>query len=133
VRFNPAAILAALERYEVRYVLIGGLAANAHGVRRTTRDVDVIVERSRENLERLAEAARELEVGSPVIDSRRRELDRSTPATSSVPRTSRWTPSKASSTSRTKPRAPRHSTGSPAALSSSRSSARAFPWRASTT
>ena len=75
MRFNPAAILAALERYEVRYVLIGGLAANAHGVRRTTRDVDVIVERSRENLERLAEAARELEVGSPVIDSRRRELD----------------------------------------------------------
>jgi predicted nucleotidyltransferase len=75
VRFNPAAILAALERHAVRYVLIGGLAANAHGVRRTTRDVDVIVERSRGNLERLADAARELEVGSPVIDSRRRELD----------------------------------------------------------
>jgi predicted nucleotidyltransferase len=75
VRFNPAAILAALERHDVRYVLVGGLAANAHGVRRTTRDVDVIVERSRENLERLARAARELEVGSPVIDSRLRELD----------------------------------------------------------
>jgi predicted nucleotidyltransferase len=75
VRFNPAAILAALERHEVRYVLIGGLAANAHGVRRTTRDVDVIVDRSTENLERLAGAARELEVGSPVIDSRQRELD----------------------------------------------------------
>jgi predicted nucleotidyltransferase len=75
VRFNPAAILAALERHEVRYVLIGGLAANAHGARRTTRDVDVIVERSLENLGRLADAARTLEVGSPVIDSRRRELD----------------------------------------------------------
>jgi predicted nucleotidyltransferase len=75
VRFNPAAILAALERHEVQYVLIGGLAANAHGVRRATRDVDVIVERSRGNLERLADAARELHVGSPVIDSRRRELD----------------------------------------------------------
>jgi hypothetical protein len=75
VRFNPAAILAALERHDVRYVLIGGLAANAHGVRRTTRDVDVIVERSRDNLGRLADAARELEVGSPVIDSRLREID----------------------------------------------------------
>lgn len=75
MKFNPAAILGTLERHGVRYVLIGGLAANAHGVRRTTRDIDVIVERSRENLERLAEAARELEVGSPVIDSRERELD----------------------------------------------------------
>ena len=75
MRFNPAAILAALERHGVRYVLIGGLAANAHGSRRTTRDVDVIVERSSANLERLADAARELEVGSPVIDSRQRELD----------------------------------------------------------
>ena len=75
MRFNPAAILAALERHGVRYVLIGGLAANAHGVRRTTRDVDIIVDRGRDNLERLAEAARELEVGSPVVDSRLRELD----------------------------------------------------------
>jgi predicted nucleotidyltransferase len=75
VRFNPAAILATLERHGVRYVLIGGLAANAHGVRRTTRDVDVIVERTSANLERLAAAARELEVGSPVIDSTLRELD----------------------------------------------------------
>jgi predicted nucleotidyltransferase len=75
VRFNPAAILATLERHGVRYVLIGGLAANAHGVRRTTRDVDVIVERSAANLERLAAAARELEVGSPVTDSRLQELD----------------------------------------------------------
>ena len=75
MRFNPAAILAALERRQVRYVLIGGLAANAHGARRTTRDVDVIVDRSRENIERLADAARDLQVGSPVIDSRRREID----------------------------------------------------------
>jgi predicted nucleotidyltransferase len=75
VRFNPGAILAALERHDVRYVLIGGLAANAHGVRRTTRDVDVIIERSEVNLERFAAAVRELEVGSPVIDSRLQELD----------------------------------------------------------
>jgi predicted nucleotidyltransferase len=80
VRFNPAAILATLERHGVRYVLIGGLAANAHGTRRTTRDVDVIVERSDDNLGRLASAARELEVGSRVIDSRMQELDPLDPA-----------------------------------------------------
>jgi predicted nucleotidyltransferase len=86
VRFNPAAILAALARHDVRYVLTGGLAANAHGLRRTTRDVDIIVERSATNLTRLAAAARELEVGSPVLadleraanvslDTREGELD----------------------------------------------------------
>jgi predicted nucleotidyltransferase len=75
VRFNPAAILATLERHGVRYVLIGGLAANAHGTRRTTRDVDVIVERTTVNFERVCAAARELEVGSPVVDSQLRELD----------------------------------------------------------
>lgn len=75
MRFNPGAILATLEHHEVRYVLIGGLAANAHGVRRTTRDVDIIVDRTEGNLERLAAAVRELEVGSPVIDSRLQELD----------------------------------------------------------
>jgi predicted nucleotidyltransferase len=75
LRFDPAAILATLARHRVRYVLIGGLAANAHGVRRTTRDIDVIVERTDANLERLAAAARDLEVGSPVIDSRMQELD----------------------------------------------------------
>jgi predicted nucleotidyltransferase len=80
LRFNPAAILAALERHGVGYVLIGGLAANAHGVRRTTRDVDVIVERTPANLERLAAAAAELDVGSPVIDSRMQELDPLDPA-----------------------------------------------------
>lgn len=37
----------------VEYILIGGLAANAHGAIRTTRDVDVVYARSRANLERL--------------------------------------------------------------------------------
>lgn len=37
----------------MEYILIGGLAANAHGAIRTTRDVDVVCARSRANLERL--------------------------------------------------------------------------------
>jgi hypothetical protein len=37
-------------------VLVGGLAAAAHGSIRTTRDVDVVYDRSEENLVRLARA-----------------------------------------------------------------------------
>jgi predicted nucleotidyltransferase len=46
-------LLQALAAGGVAYILIGGLAANAHGAIRTTRDVDVVYARSRANLERL--------------------------------------------------------------------------------
>jgi len=38
----------------VHFVLVGGLAAAAHGSIRTTRDVDVVYDRSDDNLARLA-------------------------------------------------------------------------------
>jgi hypothetical protein len=46
-------LLGALTAGGVDYIVIGGLAANAHGAIRTTRDVDVAYARSRANLERL--------------------------------------------------------------------------------
>ena len=46
-------LLQALAAGGVDYILVGGLAANAHGAIRTTRDVDVVYGRSRANLERL--------------------------------------------------------------------------------
>jgi hypothetical protein len=46
-------LLQALSAGGVEYILVGGLAANAHGAIRTTRDVDVVYARSRANLERL--------------------------------------------------------------------------------
>jgi predicted nucleotidyltransferase len=46
-------VLKTLTAGGVEYILIGGLAANAHGAIRTTRDVDVVYARSRDNLERL--------------------------------------------------------------------------------
>ena len=49
-------LLQALSAGAVEYILIGGLAANAHGAIRTTRDVDVVYARSRANLERLETA-----------------------------------------------------------------------------
>ena len=46
-------VLQALAAGSVEYILIGGLAANAHGAIRTTRDVDIVYARSPANLERL--------------------------------------------------------------------------------
>ena len=40
----------------MRFILVGGLAAAAHGAIRATRDVDVVYDRSADNLARLSEA-----------------------------------------------------------------------------
>lgn len=50
-----------LDRHRVRYVVIGGIAAIAHGNKRATFDLDVTPDLDRRNLERLASALRELE------------------------------------------------------------------------
>ncbi|HEY7961019.1 MAG TPA: hypothetical protein VID29_03765 [Solirubrobacteraceae bacterium] len=60
------AIVQALERHGVRYVVIGGAAAQARGWLEPTDDIDVTPERSQENLERLAAAVRELDGGFRV-------------------------------------------------------------------
>jgi hypothetical protein len=44
----------------VEFVVIGGLAAVAHGSRRMTRDIDIVVRPHNDNLERLRLALREL-------------------------------------------------------------------------
>lgn len=50
----------ALARHEVEYLLVGGMAARAYGAQRPTFDVDCVPEPSRENLDRLAAAMRDL-------------------------------------------------------------------------
>lgn len=54
------AILEVLLRHEVKFVLIGGLAAVVHGSPIATEDVDVTPEASRDNLARLSTALTEL-------------------------------------------------------------------------
>jgi hypothetical protein len=49
-------ILDALRSAEVSFVIVGGVAATVHGSSRLTSDVDVVYERSRQNIERLARA-----------------------------------------------------------------------------
>lgn len=53
-------LFATLDRHEVRYVVIGGIAAIAHGNPRATFDLDVTPRLDRSNLERLAVALEEL-------------------------------------------------------------------------
>jgi hypothetical protein len=53
-RFDPLEILRRLNANGVRYVLIGGLAAKAHGSPTLTVDIDICYDRNRDNLERLA-------------------------------------------------------------------------------
>ena len=51
-----AALLKALANAGVDYVLVGGVAATAHGSARLTQDVDIVYARNPENLRRLAAA-----------------------------------------------------------------------------
>ncbi|MGH8906120.1 MAG: nucleotidyl transferase AbiEii/AbiGii toxin family protein [Egibacteraceae bacterium] len=59
MRFDQArALLAALEREQVRCVLIGSMAMAAHGLVRATRDIDFFVAPDPDNVERLKRALR---------------------------------------------------------------------------
>jgi hypothetical protein len=59
--FRPRKLLETLVHHGVDFVLIGGMAGAARGSSYITLDVDVAYERSRANLECLANALRELE------------------------------------------------------------------------
>src|SRR5690349_17111925 len=46
------AIVRALNEAGVRYIVVGGLAVNAHGYGRSTHDVDLVIQLSHENIVR---------------------------------------------------------------------------------
>jgi len=46
------AVVAALNAAEVRYLIVGGLAVNAHGYLRATRDLDLVIQLESANLRR---------------------------------------------------------------------------------
>jgi hypothetical protein len=58
--FDPERIFETLRHHEVHYVLIGGWAARLLGSPTVTVDIDIAYARDQENLERLAQALREL-------------------------------------------------------------------------
>jgi predicted nucleotidyltransferase len=49
-------LLANLARAEVKFIVVGGVAVALNGFVRTTDDVDILIERSQENVQRLLEA-----------------------------------------------------------------------------
>lgn len=67
--FAPASLLEALNRHHVAYVLIGGVAARAHGATLRTGDLDICPQDSEANAERLAEALIELDAKVYVDDA----------------------------------------------------------------
>ncbi|MGI9029944.1 MAG: nucleotidyl transferase AbiEii/AbiGii toxin family protein [Ilumatobacteraceae bacterium] len=53
-------LLRALDAHRVEFVLVGGVAAGAHGATRATEDLDLVARRTTDNLGRLAAAMRDL-------------------------------------------------------------------------
>jgi predicted nucleotidyltransferase len=64
--------LKALEKENVDYVLVGGVALNIHGIARATQDVDIFVRPEPENVNRLKRALRSV-WNDPEIDEVRYE------------------------------------------------------------
>jgi hypothetical protein len=54
-QFDPVPLIEALERGDVDFVVIGGVAGGSYGSAYSTGDLDIAYARDRENLERLAD------------------------------------------------------------------------------
>jgi len=72
---DPVRIFEALQRHEVEYLTIGGVAVNAHGHVRNTRDVDILIEWSAENMRRLAAALADLDARLHGVDAEHLGVD----------------------------------------------------------
>lgn len=57
-------VFASFQRYEVKYLVIGGIAAVLYGVPRATFDLDILIEPSRENSQRLLDALENAGLGT---------------------------------------------------------------------
>lgn len=64
-----AGLIEVLARHGVAYVVIGGVATQVHGHRRTTMDLDLIPDPNPENLVRLGAALVELEARPAELDA----------------------------------------------------------------
>jgi hypothetical protein len=53
-------IFSALESSDIRYLVIGGVALNLHGIPRMTTDLDLMVDFTESNLRRLVKVLEEL-------------------------------------------------------------------------
>lgn len=72
-RFDPYALLTALERQRVTYILIGGFARIIQGTEEVTNGLDLVPSLRAENLRRLTLALEDL--GAERVDRKRLVLD----------------------------------------------------------
>ena len=63
------ALLAVLNRHQVDYVLVGGMAALVYGATRLTEDLDIVARDMDDNMARLASALNELDAHSDIAES----------------------------------------------------------------
>jgi hypothetical protein len=67
VALDPAPLLRFLHEREIAHIVVGGFAVNAHGYIRVTKDLDIVPSPTEKNLERLAQALRELD--ATILDT----------------------------------------------------------------
>jgi len=78
-------VLEALEREQVRYAVIGGAALNLHGLARFTKDLDLVIEATAENIERLKSALRSVFADPSIEEILAEDLLGEYPAVQYVP------------------------------------------------
>ena len=62
-------VFRSFQRHEVKYVVIGGIASVLHGVPRATFDLDILIEATPENAERLLRAFLDAGMGTAAMTS----------------------------------------------------------------
>ena len=62
-------VFASFQKHEVKYVVIGGVAAILHGVPRATFDLDILIEATTDNAKRLLDALQEARLGTALLIS----------------------------------------------------------------
>lgn len=72
---KPYEVFAALARHDVDYVVIGGVAVQAHGNPRTTLDVDLVAAPEPANTDRLAAALTDLQARLRGVDAELIDVD----------------------------------------------------------
>ena len=64
-------VFRSFQQHDVKYVVIGGIASVLHGVPRATFDLDILIEATPENAERLLNALLDAGLGTASLTSAR--------------------------------------------------------------
>ncbi|MCW5850603.1 MAG: nucleotidyltransferase [Anaerolineae bacterium] len=69
-------VFLSFQKHQVKYVVIGGIAAILHGVPRTTFDLDILIEATPENAQRLLDAMLDANLGTAALTTPEQLLSR---------------------------------------------------------